>query len=360
MSVHTFVVSDESVNSRGYIIRTAGIDTTGFAKNPVMLYMHEREKDGGGSGVIGRWDNIRIEGTQLLADAVFDESDPVGRRVMERVESGFIRSASIGVENLVTEYSNGIQVAVKCELVEISIVDIPSNRNAVKLYRKDGKCVYTLADLDAPGTDDLRAQILALLSLETTTTDTEILDALRSLLKSPENADSEIESAVLRGYIDGARRAEFRAMAAASPGAFRSLIEMQQKEQQPRIEAAVNEAVSKGKILFQDRGIIEYIGGTLGVKTLCRLLDTMHTAVKPLDLIHTSTDRSTWGLNEYRKFAPLELKDDPELYARLVKKEGKAPEEARTLDHYRRHDPQYLRDNPDVYARLVAQENANI
>lgn len=39
-----------------------------FKKDPVMLYMHAREK-----GVIGRWDNIRTEGSQLIADAVFDE-----------------------------------------------------------------------------------------------------------------------------------------------------------------------------------------------------------------------------------------------------------------------------------------------
>jgi transposase len=142
----------KKVNSHGYIVRTSGIDTTRFAKNPVMFYMHERE-----GGIIGRWDNIRIEGTQLLADAVFDENNPIGRRVMERVEGGFLRSASIGIENAVIEYLNGIQVIVKCELKETSIVDIPANCNAVKLYKKDGKCTYNLADLDEPDTDDLRA-----------------------------------------------------------------------------------------------------------------------------------------------------------------------------------------------------------
>ena len=351
---HTFIVSDESVNSYGYVIRTAGIDTTRFAKNPVMFYMHERE-----SGIIGRWENIRIEGARLLADAVFDESDPIGRRVMERVEGGFLRSASIGVENVVQEQLNGVQTIVKCELKEISIVDIPANGNAVKLYKKDGKCTYTLADLDAPGTDDLRAQIAGLLGLETTATDTEILDALRSSLKSPESVDSEIESAVLRGYIDGGQRSNYRAMALASPGAFRSFVEIQQKEQQKHIETLMNEAVSCGKIISQDRAVFEHIGGTLGLRTLRRLLETMHTAVKPLDLIRGDRNRANWGLNEYRKFAPLELKDNPELYARLVEKEGKAPENDSSLDWYRRHNPQYLKDNPDFYARLAERENAN-
>lgn len=44
------------------VIQTKGIRTERFKKNPVMLYMHAREK-----GVIGRWDNIRTEGSQLIA-----------------------------------------------------------------------------------------------------------------------------------------------------------------------------------------------------------------------------------------------------------------------------------------------------
>lgn len=55
---YTFIISDESVNADGFVIQTKGIRTERFKKNPVMLYMHEREK-----GVIGRWDNIRAEGT---------------------------------------------------------------------------------------------------------------------------------------------------------------------------------------------------------------------------------------------------------------------------------------------------------
>ena len=68
----TFIVSDESVNSYGMIILTAGIDTSRFEQNPVMLYMHER------ATIVGRWENIRKENDKLLADAVFDDSTPLG------------------------------------------------------------------------------------------------------------------------------------------------------------------------------------------------------------------------------------------------------------------------------------------
>lgn len=55
----SFVISDESVNSYGYIVKTDGRDTTAFERNPVMLYMHERKT------VVGRWENIRKEGNKL-------------------------------------------------------------------------------------------------------------------------------------------------------------------------------------------------------------------------------------------------------------------------------------------------------
>ena len=92
---YTFIISDESVNADGFVIQTKGIRTERFKKNPVMLYMHAREK-----GVIGRWDNIRTEGSQLIADAVFDENNPLGKEVKERVDGGFLRSASIGLSQL--------------------------------------------------------------------------------------------------------------------------------------------------------------------------------------------------------------------------------------------------------------------
>ena len=67
MNKQTFIVSDESLNSYGMVILTAGIDYADFARNPIMYYMHERSK-----GVVGRWENIRVEDNKLLMDAVFE------------------------------------------------------------------------------------------------------------------------------------------------------------------------------------------------------------------------------------------------------------------------------------------------
>lgn len=227
MAVNTFVISDESTNSKGFIVLTSGINLESFRKNPVMFYQHERET----SGIIGRWENIRTMGTQLLADAVFDETDPIGKRVQEQVEGGFIRCASIGIDNVEKELINGVETVVKCDLKEVSIVDIPANQNAVKLYNKGGKCFYQLSDILAY---DLREQIIALLGLTDTATDLDIINNIKTLLNSGETAEESVNNALRMGYIDSSQRSNFVAMAKANHTAFLSYVkdkEQADKEQ---------------------------------------------------------------------------------------------------------------------------------
>lgn len=158
----TFVLSDESVNSYGFVVLTDGVDTSAFEHNPVMLYMHNRD-----GNVIGRWENIRKEDKRLLGDAVFDDSTELAATVKKQVEKGFLRSVSIGIEQIATEELNGVQTITKSRLIEVSIVDIPSNENAVKLFRRSGGYVRSLKELEndnAP--EDLKTALIALLGLE--------------------------------------------------------------------------------------------------------------------------------------------------------------------------------------------------
>ncbi len=347
---NTFIVSDESINFYGFRILTSGINITGFAKNPVMFYMHERD-----SGIIGRWDNIRVENGQLLADAVFDETIELGQQVKTRVEGGFLRSASIGIENAVKQDLNGVQTVIKCDLKEISIVDMPSNMNAVKLFHKSGRCVYRLADLEVPDTNDLRTAILSLLNLPYTATDADLLEAVRMLQNDMSGMENELDVAIACGYLDAGQRSNFRAMALSNRSAFNSYIELRRNEMNTDMDLMLNEAVGKGKIIAQDKLFYKSIGEKLGIPTLRQLLNTLYDAVKPTDFINCDKDRSAWSLNDYRKFAPHELRDNPALYDRLVEKEKGAPEASRTLEYYRRNNPEHLRNNPELYERLVKE-----
>jgi HK97 family phage prohead protease len=143
----TFICSDESINSYGYRVLVSGIDLGSFKKNPVMLFNHDSMSWGGDiyNGPIGRWENIRKENGQLLADAVIDMDDEKGKIIGNKIEKDFIRAASIGFKVLkVSEDAADMlpgqtrPTVTKCELVEISVVDIPANKNALALYDQSG------------------------------------------------------------------------------------------------------------------------------------------------------------------------------------------------------------------------------
>ena len=138
----TFTLYDENtINSDNTRVLLAGLKLDRFKKNPVMLYMHNRGEHSimaNGSEVIGRWDNIRIEGSKLLADAVFDESDEFSEKIANKVKDNFLRAASVGVDVIMSsdelEYKIEGQTGstvISSVLVEASIVDIPKNEDSL-------------------------------------------------------------------------------------------------------------------------------------------------------------------------------------------------------------------------------------
>ena len=168
MNRHRFLVSDESINSHGFKVLTAGIDTSNFEKNPIMLYMHERPN------VIGRWENLTKENGKLYADAVFDVESEKGKEVARQVEQGFLRGASMGI----LELERSGDVVTKSEVVEISIVDIGSNSNALKLY-KDTPEIIRLSMNEANASQKL----VKILGLSLSSNSTEIIEAVEHLQK---------------------------------------------------------------------------------------------------------------------------------------------------------------------------------
>jgi hypothetical protein len=95
---------------------------------------------------IGRWDNIRTEGTRILADAVFDENDPQAKIVSDKVERDFVRAVSVGAwrpdeNDVIQEYDSvtGKRTITVNKWVprEASIVTIPANHNALAFYDRE-------------------------------------------------------------------------------------------------------------------------------------------------------------------------------------------------------------------------------
>lgn len=127
----SFILSDSTkTNDRGFRLNLSGGTLDRFKTNPVMLFGHDMQK------VIGRWENLRFENGKMLADAVFDTEDTLGKEVARKVEAGFLKGISVGIIILEMKEINDEWVATKWELLEASIVSIPSDAGAVVLYNE--------------------------------------------------------------------------------------------------------------------------------------------------------------------------------------------------------------------------------
>lgn len=130
-----FILNDETkVNQLGFRVLNLGIDLNRLKSNPVILDMHTNNTN----TVIGRWKNIQIEGHLLTAVAEFDLADEYAAKIAGKVERGFLKGVSLGLNPLSSDnfqiQPDSTYALVKCEAMEASIVALPNNANALKLY----------------------------------------------------------------------------------------------------------------------------------------------------------------------------------------------------------------------------------
>lgn len=215
-------------------MRTSGIDLTRFEKNPVMLFNHHRTCMGRRDEIlpIGRWEDLKVEDGVLTGVPVFDGKDEFAVRIRDKVEGGFLCGCSVGIR--VRKWSDSPEdlkpgqqypTATACELMEVSIVDIPSNPNSaggVVLYDSDEN-VITLADGRLPegiinklNTKPMNKDLALKLGLPETATEDECCAAVDRLnakdaeiqtLKS-EKANLEEELKTLHAERNAAKKAE--------------------------------------------------------------------------------------------------------------------------------------------------------
>ncbi len=138
-----FIISDESVNRYGFRIISEGINSSNFLKNPVCLVSH---RDAYLS--VGKWKNIRVENGVLKGTVEFDEEDTDAVKIYKKYKNGYMSAVSISVLPL-TESTDAeflmpgqkYPTIVTSELLEISLVNVPGNANAVKLMGKNGDII---------------------------------------------------------------------------------------------------------------------------------------------------------------------------------------------------------------------------
>ena len=97
-STKRFILSNSNLNGHGFRMLTSGADLTDFIVNPIMYWMHAYPT---GEKVdehlpIGYWTDIKIEGDNITAVPVFDDSDPFAMKIYKKVEHGTLRATSAG------------------------------------------------------------------------------------------------------------------------------------------------------------------------------------------------------------------------------------------------------------------------
>lgn len=136
-----FTITDESVNRYGWRLLVAGIVLTGFLKNPVCCVQHFTSMI-----PVGKWKNLRVEGQDLKGTVEFDRNDEEAVRLYWKYTDGYMNAVSLNVIPVEESEDSKLLLPgqkcatlVKSELLEISLVTIPGQANAVKLSTPEGK-----------------------------------------------------------------------------------------------------------------------------------------------------------------------------------------------------------------------------
>ena len=146
-----FVASTSSVDSYGTVLPVDKWDLSRYAKNGVVGYQHDIYYSDDPDNVIGRGEAF-VEDEQLVIRIYFEPADinPKAEKVYKKVLFGSINSVSVGFAATATGHwgrkSDGEDPDVYYfngqELLEVSVVNIPSNPDAVKRSIADERALH--------------------------------------------------------------------------------------------------------------------------------------------------------------------------------------------------------------------------
>lgn len=283
------VISNSSLNSYGFRVLTSGIDLTQYQRNPILLWMHSRATWGRTDDVLplGRMENLRVDGDNLIGTPVFDENDEFARKIKAKWESGILKMVSAGLR--VIEESDDPAVLVqgqryatvtKCKLLEVSIVDIGANDDAIVLYDDqdlrinlsqgdNGVCLTPINNQNIHlNTNEMELKQIALaLGLAESATEQEVLARAGQLCKD-----------------------------AGEVAKLRKAAEEQQNE---ALAALVDSAIGEGRFAADKRNHFLDLGKKVGLKALQETIDLMKPAQRPSTVINPANP----GSGEYKKLS---------------------------------------------------------
>lgn len=195
-------ITNDSLNSYGTRVLTAGMNVEQYQRNPVLLYMHER------GNVIGYVKDLKVEDGEVTGELMFDEASELSVRCKKQYEFGSLKMVSAGLDILETSEDPELLVqgqtrptVTKSKLFEVSLVDVGSNDDAIVLQKdgkkitlgKDSECPLPLLNNNNQNQKQMEQKMVAMqLGLPATATEAEI-NAKLDELKTAKEEDERLQ-----------------------------------------------------------------------------------------------------------------------------------------------------------------------
>lgn len=300
-----YVLNDESVvNSHGFVLLNAAGRFERFNANPVMLFNHESDK------LIGQMTGVRIEGTKLVGTPTFDEEDALASKCKRQGEKGILKGCSPGiimhaVELRTTPEGEERITVTDWTLCEVSLVSVPSNQNALRLYNMTGEAIPD---------NQIKLSVESLLNnhkkMDKIILTAEAYAALG--LKSAEADGKDISAAIME-------------LKARAEKAEKTVDDARKEKATALVELAVKDGriTADKKDQFVKLALADF---TMAKETLEAIPAKVSLSgqITPAGKVSVSKERDNWTYLEWAKKDPEGLKqlkeNDPEAFAELKKR----------------------------------------
>jgi len=134
------ILSTSAVARDGAIILASAWRLSNFRKNPIVLVGHDTS-----APPVGRASDVRVVGQELRATITFDHRDTAAMAVWNKIEDGFYNGVSVRWNPIAWETrriaGKDVLVFTDVDLLEVSVVTLPSDPHAVVIRHESGELV---------------------------------------------------------------------------------------------------------------------------------------------------------------------------------------------------------------------------
>lgn len=195
-----FKVHDETLNSYGFWISTAGMDTVQANRNCPAYFNHRTWEV-----PLGHWEDITKEANgEVYATLVIEGASDEERTYIRKIENGDIKGASVGVDPITwTEDALMLKpgqtraTLQASSLFEISLAPLPGNNNALALRKGNQVQLTTDSNVFIPTLNTTTMKAIALkLGLPETATEQQIIEKIAAVQLDAQHANA------LRSFVE--------------------------------------------------------------------------------------------------------------------------------------------------------------